>query len=134
MPRPLRYLVPALAVLLCLGCASDATRFATADITVTVVRGHQPAAGERLIVWIEEHRLEVVTDANGQWSITENYPWTAQAFTFPPVGSLTHSSKPTVAVSLASDPAKQFEGVRTAIPAGDDLWKMTIRIDLNQSA
>jgi hypothetical protein len=133
MLRPLRFVLPALAVLLCLGCASEATRFATAEIRITLMRGTKPAARERLIVWIEEHRLDAMTDANGEWDITENYPWTAQAFSFPPVGSLTHSSKPIVAVSLASDPAKQFEGVRTAVPEGDDVWKMTIRADLDQA-
>jgi hypothetical protein len=103
-----------------------------AEVSITVVRGAQPAAGERLVVWIEEHRLEMVTDANGQAEITEDYPWVGQSFSFPPVGSLKHSPQPTVAVSLASDPGRQFEGIRSATAEANDTWRIAIRVDLNQ--
>jgi hypothetical protein len=132
MIRNLKFLLSVFALLLGAACASNATRFATVELHITILQGTKPAPGERLVVWIEEHRLEGVTDENGQLEITENYPWTAQAFSIPPVGSLTHSKKPTVAVSLASDSGKQFEGVRSEVPEGNDNWKITVRIDLDQ--
>ena len=132
MVRPLKSLLPIGALILAAGCASDALRFASAEVSITALRGTQPAAHEQLVVWIGEHRLEGVTDANGRFDITENYTLTAQVFSVPPVGSLGHSPQPTVAVSLASDPGRQFDGERTATSEPGDLWKIGIRVDLSQ--
>ena len=132
MARNLKFPLFALACLLGPGCASTQGNFGTAEISITVLHGSRPDPHERLVVWIEEHRLELVTDAKGRIDLTEDYPWAGQSFTFPPVGPLRHSPKPTVAVSLASDPGRQFEGVRTAVSEPHDAWKLTIRIDLEQ--
>jgi len=108
-------------------CANVTKNFGTVDFDLTVLRAGQPAPFQRLVIWLNETRMERVTDAHGKLVVTESYTWEGQ--TLAVVGPITHAPKPDVSVSLATDPGKQTDGKPALVKEPKDAWKLTMTLN-----
>ncbi len=131
MPLPrLLLLLAALGGFFTAGCANLSTNFGVLDLTVTVTRSGQPVPHLRLLIWIDEKRIEAVTDSQGQIHLSEDFSWETQTLDVPGAGPLRHSPQPAVELRLANAPDEIIDGPRTVTKAPQHGWKIAIAATL----